>query len=93
MPHLLWHRLAPTERAMPGVGAFRTIDGDVIRPHHADIRGARPGAVPFHLPGLRHAAGPGPAQTGRPTTKRAPSGSEVTSASVGRMFSAQMTPP
>ena len=32
-------------------------------------------------------------QTGRPTTKRAPSGSEVMSASVGRMFSAQMTPP
>lgn len=32
-------------------------------------------------------------QTGRPTTKRAPSGSEVTSASVGRMFSAQITPP
>lgn len=32
-------------------------------------------------------------QTGRPTTKRAPSGSEVGSASVGRMFSAQITPP
>lgn len=32
-------------------------------------------------------------QTGRPTTKRAPSGSEVTSAWVGRMFSAQITPP
>ncbi len=30
--------------------------------------------------------------TGRPTTKRAPSGSEVASASVGRMFSAQITP-
>ena len=33
------------------------------------------------------------AQSGRPTTKRAPSGSEVMSASVGRMFSAQITPP
>ena len=32
-------------------------------------------------------------QTGRPTTKRAPSGSEVISAWVGRMFSAQITPP
>ena len=31
--------------------------------------------------------------TGRPTTKRAPSGSDVISAWVGRMFSAQMTPP
>lgn len=37
--------------------------------------------------------GPGRVQTGRPTTKRAPSGSEVMSAWVGRMFSAQMTPP
>ena len=34
-----------------------------------------------------------PVQTGRPTTKRAPSGSLVTSAAVGRMFSAQITPP
>lgn len=32
-------------------------------------------------------------QTGKPTTNRAPSGSEVKSTSVGRMFSAQMTPP
>lgn len=32
-------------------------------------------------------------QTGRPTTKRAPSGSDVMSMSVGRMFSVQMTPP
>ena len=32
-------------------------------------------------------------QTGRPTTNRAPSGSEVMSASVGRIFSAHMTPP
>lgn len=32
-------------------------------------------------------------QTGRPTTNRAPSGSDVKSTSVGRMFSAQMTPP
>ncbi|MDB5658814.1 MAG: hypothetical protein JWS10_1429 [Cypionkella sp.] len=31
--------------------------------------------------------------TGRPTTNRAPSGSEVGSALVGRMFSAQITPP
>lgn len=31
--------------------------------------------------------------TGRPTTNRAPSGSDVTSACVGRMFSAQITPP
>ena len=37
----------------------------------------------------RHCGG----HTGRPTTKRAPRGSEVTSALVGRMFSAQMTPP
>lgn len=36
--------------------------------------------------------GPG-RHTGRPTTKRAPNGSEVGSASVGRMFSAQITPP
>ena len=35
----------------------------------------------------------GRCHTGRPTTKRAPSGSEVTSAWVGRMFSAQITPP
>ena len=34
-----------------------------------------------------------PRQTGSPTTNRAPSGSEVGSAFVGRMFSAQMTPP
>lgn len=34
-----------------------------------------------------------PAHSGRPTTKRAPSGSEVMSALVGRMFSAQITPP
>lgn len=33
------------------------------------------------------------AQIGSPTTKRAPSGSEVMSAWVGRMFSAQITPP
>lgn len=33
------------------------------------------------------------AQIGRPTTNLAPRGSDVTSASVGRMFSAQMTPP
>ena len=32
-------------------------------------------------------------QIGRPTTKRAPSGSDVASASVGRIFSAQITPP
>lgn len=32
-------------------------------------------------------------QTGRPTTKRAPSGSDPASAWVGRMFSAQITPP
>ncbi len=32
-------------------------------------------------------------QIGKPTTKRAPSGSEVISAWVGRMFSAQITPP
>ena len=31
--------------------------------------------------------------TGRPTTKRAPKGSLVASAAVGRMFSAQITPP
>ena len=31
--------------------------------------------------------------TGRPTTNRAPSGSDVMSASVGRIFSAQITPP
>lgn len=31
--------------------------------------------------------------TGSPTTKRAPRGSDVKSASVGRIFSAQMTPP
>ena len=31
--------------------------------------------------------------TGSPTTKRAPKGSEVISASVGRIFSAQITPP
>ena len=34
-----------------------------------------------------------PCHTGRPTTKRAPSGSEVISALEGRMFSAQITPP
>ena len=33
------------------------------------------------------------AQTGRPTMKRAPKGSDVASAWVGRMFSAQITPP
>lgn len=32
-------------------------------------------------------------QTGKPTTNRAPRGSDVMSASVGRMFSAQITPP
>ena len=32
-------------------------------------------------------------QIGRPTTNRAPEGSDVTSASVGRIFSAQITPP
>ena len=37
--------------------------------------------------------GPGRVQTGSPTTKRAPSGSDVMSAWVGRMFSAQITPP
>ncbi len=37
------------------------------------------------LAGFRH--------IGRPTTNRAPRGSEVRSASVGRIFSAQMTPP
>lgn len=31
--------------------------------------------------------------TGKPTTKRAPRGSEFRSAAVGRMFSAQITPP
>jgi len=42
-----------------------------------------------------NAVAPLPRQThtGRPTTNRAPRGSDVTSASVGRMFSAQMTPP
>ena len=35
----------------------------------------------------------GAGHTGRPTTNRAPSGSEVGSALVGRMFSAQITPP
>ena len=34
-----------------------------------------------------------PIQIGRPTTNRAPNGSEVISASVGRIFSAQITPP
>lgn len=34
-----------------------------------------------------------PGHTGRPTTNRAPNGSEVMSAWVGRMFSAQITPP
>lgn len=33
------------------------------------------------------------AHTGKPTTNRAPLGSDVKSASVGRMFSAQITPP
>lgn len=32
-------------------------------------------------------------QTGRPTTNRAPKGSDVKSTSVGRIFSAQITPP
>ncbi len=39
------------------------------------------------LRGARHC------QIGRPTTNRAPSGSDVRSASVGRIFSAQITPP
>ena len=41
----------------------------------------------------RRGARPARAHTGRPTTKRAPNGSDVTSASVGRIFSAQITPP
>lgn len=49
-----------------------------------------------HTPPIdRHATSVDPFadHTGKPTTKRAPRGSDVMSAWVGRMFSAQMTPP
>lgn len=49
------------------------------------VCGSSPSKSLSSLPGIHH--------TGRPTTNRAPSGSDVGSASVGRMFSAQITPP
>ena len=54
--------------------------------HHAAPRVGHRRSVDRQVAGWRR-------HTGRPTTKRAPSGSEVMSASVGRMFSAQITPP
>ena len=67
----------------------------LARPRRAkDENGARPDrdgcSVNEKGRVVSHAPAP---QTGRPTTKRAPSGSDVMSAEVGRMFSAQITPP
>ena len=51
-------------------------------------------AAKGHTTGVQKKVWPnGAGHTGRPTTKRAPSGSDVGSALVGRMFSAQITPP
>jgi len=91
-----------------GPGQYHPVIGHQISPHcHQPQRQSRLAAARFAknqqaLPGECNTAGMEnglrcmftlhQSQTGRPTTNRAPSGSDVMSASVGRIFSAQITP-